>query len=240
MQPQEVSEVETMIFEVSWALQTLVNRSGYSPAQRVLGRQPQLALETLSDQGEYHLSSTQDRAWAEAEKIRRAAREALVRLDAKERVGRARRARPHREIEKLTFTEGEPVLIWRQGRRGSLAKFGPCFVVLQRDHTVWVTRRGELLKCHISQVFPMGNLEKQGHEVLPLDLLQVKVQLRYNQLSYTDVSQPLEESQGLLDGSDDPSEPHALPANETLRTSRRTVRTSCTTSRRVQFEFIIE
>ena len=31
-QPQTIAEVEDMIFEVSWAIQTLTNRSGYSPA----------------------------------------------------------------------------------------------------------------------------------------------------------------------------------------------------------------
>ena len=229
VQPQDVSEIETLIFEVSWALQTLVNRSGYSPAQRVLGRQPQVGLETLSDQGEYHLSTTQDRAWARAERMRQAAREALVQLDARERLARARRGRPRREIERLSFAEGEPVMIWRQGRRGSLAKVGPCFVVLQRDHTVWVTRRSELLKCHISQVFPMGNLEKQGLEMLPLDLLQAKEQLRYGseKLPYTDVTQENQPEAGGIgdaidpqgpegppDGGENPSAPQVLPVDE--------------------------
>ena len=154
VQPQDVSEIETLIFEVSWALQTLVNRSGYSPAQRVLGRQPQVGLETLSDQGEYHLSTTQDRAWARAERMRQAAREALVQLDARERLARAGRGRPRREIERLSFGEGEPVMIWRQGRRGSLGKVGPCFVVLQRDHIVWVTWRATEVS-HLTS-FPYG------------------------------------------------------------------------------------
>ena len=228
VQPQNPVEVETMIFEVSWALQTLVNRSGFSPAQRVLGRQPQVALEALSDHGLYHLSSSQDRAWAEAERIRRAAREALVQLDAKERLSRARRSRPRRELEKRQFVEGEPVMLWRQGRRGALAKVGPCFVVLQRDHTVWVTRRGELYKCHVSQVFPMGSLERQGLEAIPLDLLQAKEQLRYNseKLTYTDVSQENQDddgeqrrSKGPPDGPihESPSEPHALPIRESCQ-----------------------
>ena len=123
--PQTISEVETLIFEVSWSLQTLTNRSGFSPAQRVLGKQPQLNVETLSDLGEYELSTTMDRAWKRAEHIRQSARQALLDLDTKERLGR-------RELERHQFTEGEPVMIWRQGRRGALAKTGPCFVVIQR------------------------------------------------------------------------------------------------------------
>ena len=35
LQPSDVAEVQNMIHEVAWALQTMTNRSGYSPAQRV-------------------------------------------------------------------------------------------------------------------------------------------------------------------------------------------------------------
>ena len=52
-QPADVNEVQNMIHEVAWALQTLTNRSGYSPAQRVFGKQPSLAMEIENDSGEY-------------------------------------------------------------------------------------------------------------------------------------------------------------------------------------------
>ena len=84
------------------------------------------------------------------------------------------RSRPRRAREERTFTEVEPVHVWRQGKRGIQAKIGPCFVILQRGDTVWVTRRGELWKCNKSQVFKMGNLEKQGLEVVPVELLRAK------------------------------------------------------------------
>ena len=44
--PQDMTEVEILIHEVAWSLQTMMNRSGFSPAQRVLGKQPQLNIET--------------------------------------------------------------------------------------------------------------------------------------------------------------------------------------------------
>ena len=69
-----------------------------------------------------------DRAWQRAEFIRQSARKALLELDAKERVARAKRARPRRDIERRQFSEGEPVMVWRQGRRGALAKV---------DHALW-------------------------------------------------------------------------------------------------------
>ena len=112
-------------------------------------------------------------------------------LDAKERLQRANRSRPRRQREGQVFSEGQPVVVWRQGRRGALAKVGPCFVVLQRGSTVWVTRRGELWKCDASQVFAMGPLEVQGLEVIPRDLLMAKERLRFDseKLGFVDVTQ---------------------------------------------------
>ena len=81
MPTEDPAKDETMIFEVSWSLQTFVNWSGFSPAQRVLGRQPTLSLDTLKDQREYHLSTTQDEAWNRSHAIRAAARKALMELD---------------------------------------------------------------------------------------------------------------------------------------------------------------
>ena len=178
-----------MIYEVSWALQTMTNSSGYSPAQPVFGRQPTIAMEILNDSGEYEIPQTMDGAWKRAEEIRQAARRALVEVDGRERLQRAVRARPRRAREEHSFIEGEPVYVWRQGRRGSMAKVGPCFVVLQKGDTVWVARRGELWKCNRSQVFHMGNLEKQGLEAIPAELLRAKERLRFHpeKLGYVDV-----------------------------------------------------
>ena len=188
-QPQSISEVEDMIHEVSWALQTMTNRSGYSPAQRVFGRQPTIAMELINDAGQYEVPQTMDQAWRRSEEIRQAAKKALVEVDGRERLQRAIRARPRRAREEKVFAEGDPVYVWRQGRRGSTAKVGPCFVVLRKGDTIWVTRRGELWKCNKTQVFSMGNLEKQGLEAIPAELLKAKERLRFHpeKLGYVDV-----------------------------------------------------
>ena len=104
------------------------------------------------------------------------------------------------------FTEGQPVTVWRQGRREALAKVGPCYVILRNGLTVWVTRRGELWKCNASQIFPIGPLEAQGLEVIPRDLLMAKERLRFDneKFGYIDVTQENAESSDLqrshLDG----------------------------------------
>ena len=77
-QPSTIDEVKNMVHEVAWALQTLTNRSGYSPAQRVFGKQPSLGMDLLSDAREFEYSMTADGAWNRAEEIRKAARQALM------------------------------------------------------------------------------------------------------------------------------------------------------------------
>ena len=213
--PTDIEEVKTLVHEVSWALQTMTNRSGYSPAQRVLGKQPSLNMDSLSNMSEYEVSITNDAAWAKAEELRQAARKALMMTDSKERLQRAVRARPRRAREKHVFQEGEPVYVWRQGRRGFQAKVGPAFVILQKGDSVWVSRRGELWRCNRSQVFPMGNLEKQGIQIVPLELLKAKEKLRFHseKLGFVDV-----EKEGDPPDEDDivrvPSTPAPMPAGQ--------------------------
>lgn len=93
-QPKDANEVQDMIHEVAWALQTLTYRSGYSPAQRVFGKQPSIAMDILNDSGEYTHSQAADGAWQRAEQVRQAARQALVEIDGRERLQRAVRGRP--------------------------------------------------------------------------------------------------------------------------------------------------
>ena len=137
---------------------------------------------------------TADAAWSRAHELRTAARKALIEIDSKSRVARAKLARPRQEINRLKFEEGEPVLVWKLGRRGSTAKAGPCWVVLQNAHTVWVTRRGELWKCNVAQVFKRGNSDRAGLEAIPAKLLQAKARLKYDseKLMFKDVSQEME------------------------------------------------
>ena len=193
-QPQTIEEVEELIFEVSWAIQTLTNRSGYSPAQRVFGKQPTLSLDCLSDGREYHLSASSDAAWQAANHTRQCARRALIELDSKTRLRRARLGRPRQELQSLQFEEGEPVMVWRSGKRGTAAKVGPCWVILQRGHTVWISRRGEIWKCNVGQVFKMSEADRAGLESIPTELLKAKTRLKYDteMLLYVDAASEIE------------------------------------------------
>ena len=94
VQPRTLEEVEILVFECSWALQTMSNRSGYSPAQRVFGRNPQLQLDLTGDGGTCDFAPTVDEAMERAAEMRKKAQQALVEHDAKLRVARAANVRP--------------------------------------------------------------------------------------------------------------------------------------------------
>ena len=191
VQPRTAEEVEMLVFECSWALQTMSNRSGYSPAQRVFGRNPQLQLDLTGDGGTYDLAPTVDEAMERSAEMRRAARQALVDFDAKLHVSRAANARPRQALTgpDHQFTEGEPVQVYRKDKAGHYNLVGPCVVVVQQGSTVWVSRRGELWRCHQGQVFKMTNIDKQGLETIPKALLRAKERLRFDseKLGYVDV-----------------------------------------------------
>ena len=57
----------------------------------------------------------------------------LVELDCKERLQLAQRGCPRRKLEEHNFSEGQPVQVWTHGRRGALAKVGPCFEMCSKD-----------------------------------------------------------------------------------------------------------
>ena len=108
-----------MVHSVSEVLQTMTNRSARTR------RQPALAMELVNDRGQLEQAQRMDAAWKKSEEIRVNARKALVDLDSNERLQRALRARPRRARESCVFDEGEPVFVWRLGKRGSQAKV-PC------------------------------------------------------------------------------------------------------------------
>lgn len=129
-QPADVVEIQIMIHEVSWALQTMTNRSGYSPAQRVFGKQPSIAMDVLTDAREF--LQTADGAWQRSEEIRQAARKALMEVDGRERLQRAVRARPRRAHEDCILWK---VCQFMFGDKGAEA------IKQKLDHVLWCFRR---------------------------------------------------------------------------------------------------
>ncbi|CAE8689974.1 unnamed protein product, partial [Polarella glacialis] len=219
-QPQSEEEVEILILECSWALQTLTNRSGYSPSQRALGKNPVVPFE-LSDGKIYTLSHDEDQAFLRASELRRFAKQAFIEVDARERVGRALNAQPRRARTAIDFQPGDLVEVWRSRqnkRKGESGKVGPCVVVLAQGQTVWVSRRGELWKCNRLQLFPISNAMKEGIENVGDILLKAKGRLRLDphKLGFVDVAGegPVPDDEGLPEDPDAQLRPEPADAPE--------------------------
>ena len=141
-----------------------------------------------------------------------------VEIDGKERRNRAVRSMPRRAREECIFTEAEPVYV---GGRASVA-VRPRLAHVSSYSNV-ETRCGwqDVVNCgcNKSQVFKMGNLEKQGLEVVPLELLRAKERLRFNaeKLGFIDV-----EKEGPPDLSPERDQrPAAAPSTATAAIHRR-------------------
>ena len=120
-----------------------MNRSGYSPIQRVFGFSTRLPSSLLSDDAidpaYLHVDPIQD--FQRAETLRQAALRAWATLDSSERITKALKSR-HRKTE--TYTEGQLVYVWRQPRVGGGRWHGPGIIVLPTVGGAWVSMRGAL------------------------------------------------------------------------------------------------
>ena len=157
--PQNEAELEFMMTEVEAAKNRFFNRSGFSPVQRVLGLTPRLPGSLLSDD-KYDpllLASDADFDYQRAMAIRKAAQMAYMECDAKDKIGKATRARPRKWVE---FVPGEHVFVYRamkeRKRRGEAPApeldadpnkprwVGPGLAIMPEEANLWVNMRGEL------------------------------------------------------------------------------------------------
>ena len=129
--------------------------NGYSPAQWVLGKQIHLPGSLLQRPGglpELH-SALDCPSMARRLAIAQSAKAAMLEVDNSNRLRRAllRRSRPHRG----DYEKGMSVYFWRRRNSGKKARAlwrsgwqGPAVVVATQGRSaVWVSYRGQLLKC---------------------------------------------------------------------------------------------
>jgi hypothetical protein len=223
--PRNDEEVKIMIFETSWAKQTMSNRSGYSPAQRVFGKTPNSAWELGSD-SLYEYGRSDDESMNRAAAIREAARSSMVKADCQRKKQVATRARP-RQARRKDFTPGELVKVWRKRvvkKKKANGYVGPCVVVQSNGQTVWVSRRSELWKCNEAQVRRIANRDRIGIESVANILLRAKERLKYDaeKLGYVDVEKEGEhpDSEDSDVAREDFEEPGGLQEDEQRQVNR--------------------
>jgi len=177
------SELELLGLELVAQKNRCLHRGGYSPYQLVVGANPRLPGDILSDDptdmvplsDQFPEAAEVDTVAAEfarRQRIRQEARRRLFSLEASRKLAAASRSARHRD---RTFSRGQWVYVWRRASRTASGKelglqrdrwVGPGLVVLQAGHTVWVAMRARLWKCSSEQVRLASHPEALGAELL--------------------------------------------------------------------------
>ena len=141
-------------------------RGGFTPYQLVIGQNPRVPHELLSDDavdevGMQELSRDDDspaKAFRQSMRIRDHARMLMETHTARERLRSAGKAQLHRD---RNYHRGQWVYVWRRDLRGardrtggqSLSRWvGSGLVAPQDGTTVWVSMRGRLWRCAREQI----------------------------------------------------------------------------------------
>ena len=158
--PQSRDEIEEIVEQVCVAKNSLVRKDGFSPSQRVFGKD--VRIPGLLYSGDEHVGINSamlagDSSFCRAMEIRQSARRAFIEADNDERVRRSieHRTRP----ERGPFPPGAKVYVWRPGnkkRNGNVAMYwrGPGTVIGSSDQCskFWVSFGSKVLKCSPEQL----------------------------------------------------------------------------------------
>ena len=181
-------DLEDLLAEIVSLKNRRGNRGGFTPYQLVIGQNPRVPHELLSDDAVDEVGmqelSTDDadldspKAFRQSMRIRDHARMLMETHTARERLRSAGKAQLHRD---RNYHRGQWVYVWRRDLRGardrtggpSLSRWvGPGLVALQDGTTVWVSMRGRLWKCAREQIREATNHESLGAELLTHDHLR--------------------------------------------------------------------
>jgi hypothetical protein len=149
--PLSFEDWRTLGHECCAARNRYHNRSGFSPMQRVFGTSHRLPSSLLSDNlvDPIYCYDNPSADFHRAEELRRLATRAWARLDSRERLGRALRAR-HRYVANVA--EGQIIYVYRQPKVGRGYYTGPGIVILPTSGGAWVNMKGSLWRCSNEQM----------------------------------------------------------------------------------------
>ena len=176
--PENREEIEEIIEQVNVAKNSMINRSGYSPIQRVYGKQPRIPGMIYGGDGGAVINSgflAGDPSFVKSVQIRHEARKAFCEVDHEDRVRRAieHRTRPDRG----PFIPGCKVYVWRPGGKrpgGDLAYYwrGPGTVIGNTDmNRYWVSFGSKVLKCAPEQLRRLSAEDEAAIKLVPDELL---------------------------------------------------------------------
>ena len=150
---QDEEEWRQLVDVANMTCNRLMNKSGYSPIQRVLGYSPRIPGGALSG-GANDLATMSLRAGdlqvQKAAEMRLAAARAFHEADCSQALKNALHAGPRQRID---YEVGQTVYFWRKGMEGAKKNApeywrGPCRVILTSPpNTIWVNYRGYIVKA---------------------------------------------------------------------------------------------
>ena len=178
MGPGDRDHVEELCEQITVAKNSLVNRDGFSPSQRVFGKEPRVP--GLLYSGEPHVGINSgvlagEPSFVKSIEIRQAARKAFIDADNEERIRRAieHRTRP----ERGPFIPGCKVYVWRPGKpKSTRAKTnmwrGPGTVIGNTDQSkFWVSFGSKILKCAPEQLRRLTPEDEAAIPLIPPELV---------------------------------------------------------------------
>ena len=187
-------ELDCVVAQVVAAHNSLSDRHGYSPNQRLFGRSLRLPGSLMAtDRWDQEMikaaaGDVVQRSWA----IRDAARAAWIKEDDVTAVHRASAAQTRRsDVHAYSFQPGQWVFVWRKtGSRYGWVGPGALLAMTPGGNTWWVNMRGRLWKVSAEQLRPASSEEDLGAALvleLHRDLLdQIRQGVRSG---YEDVTQ---------------------------------------------------
>ncbi|CAE7242722.1 engB [Symbiodinium sp. CCMP2592] len=159
-------DYKVLLREVESAKNRLSDRSGFSPAQRMLGETPRTTGELLADE---MVDVVLKGVTGEMEKrlqARRAAQKAFAEVNTSQAVRRAMRARARTQ---RTFRPGDVIFVWRSWKAQGIKKqawVGPGVVVLPDGPNCYVNVKGRLWRVANEHVREGTSDEIRGIEAV--------------------------------------------------------------------------
>eukprot|EP00439_Symbiodinium_sp_Y106_P027607 s1170_g3.t1 len=156
--PASLDEWKLLIRETEAAKNRLSDRSGFSPAQRMLGQTPRVSAELHSDSWLDPVLASNDEEMIKMLKARAAAQRAWAETNCSTVVRKALRARPRTQKQ---FGPGDVVYVWRHR-----AWEGPGVVIMPEGANCYVNVKGRLWKVANDHVRNAVSEEIKGTEAV--------------------------------------------------------------------------
>ena len=163
--PTDAESWKECVVQATWAKNSMINIAGVSPCQFVFGRNPRVPTDLLQDSPNPIASDAvlTEPAVESQQRIRLAARLALVEAQDSTALRQALRARPRLRRD---FESGQWVAYWRTQKfeKGKVVKgcrwYGPALVLGKVGRNVIVAHRRSVIRCAPEQLRPATEEER--------------------------------------------------------------------------------